>query len=876
MADAPGDKPDRAAPESLSLEHYRFLVEQAADFIVELDLDGSFRYVSPGIQDTLGWQPAELVGRSAAGFVHPDDRERVGREYQGLSDGRSGESVHRARHRDGGWRWIQDIARLVRAPDGQRRVVAVGRDVTEKQELEARLERQAAGQALLCEVSRRFLGMRHREIPAGIEASLWVAAELAGVDRATLIVTGQDGSPIGSLYTWARPGAESLPPRREAERVPSFRWTTRLLVAGEAVVVPSLAALPPEAAAERQDLCERGVGSLLAIPASAGEQMIGYQILESAGLRRWTSHEIMLLRLLGEIFASAIQRMRSEGENERQLRAEARVAALSRRLLALKSDEIGDAVLVALRETAELARADRSCLYVPSATLAAEAAYHEWCAEGVEPLPPTPLPWSTAKVLAGETYQVERADALPPEAAAEREVLLRRGMCSALGIPVGSGPRIIGFLGFESRQPRVWSEQECTLLRVIGELLTAALRRKHAEEALRSSRAQLLQAQKLEAVGRLAGGIAHDFNNLLTVILGVSRPLVERLDAADPIRADLAEIQASAERAAALTRQLLTFSRRQPVSSCPVDLSRVVAGLEHMLRRLLGEDVLLETELAPDLGLVEIDPHQLEQVILNIAVNARDAMPDGGRLCLRTERRELGALEAGRMGLRRAGSHVVLAASDSGCGLDEETRARIFDPSFTTKEPGKGTGLGLAIAYSVVAQAGGAISVASAPGQGATFEVVLPRLAGALAPRPGQPRAAREDGRGCVLVVEDEPSVRRLVRRTLERRGYRVLEAENGEHALSVADRHLREIDVVLTDVVMPRLGGAELARRLRARRADLEMVFVSGYPLARGDAGAAAPLPDGPLLQKPFTEEELLASLRSALSRRDREDGHA
>ncbi|MBU0514569.1 MAG: response regulator [Proteobacteria bacterium] len=347
----------------------------------------------------------------------------------------------------------------------------------------------------------------------------------------------------------------------------------------------------------------------------------------------------------------------------------------------------------------------------------------------------------------------------------------------------------------------------------------------------RALEAQLLQAQKMEAVGRLAGGVAHDFNNLLAVILGYSQLALEKIEAHDPWRQDLEEITRAGERAAALTRQLLTFSRRQVLEPKALDLNAVVKGTEKMLRRLIGEDVELVTVCEPDLGTATVDPGQLEQVIMNLAVNARDAMPRGGRLSIETANVFLDEPYARRHSEVTSGPYVMLAVSDTGVGMDEEVRSRIFEPFFTTKEKDQGTGLGLATVYGIIRQSGGHIYVYSEPDRGTTFKIYLPRT--------GAPEAAGDavgevvrDGRGSetVLVVEDDDLVRKMARRSMENYGYRVLEASNGGEAVLICEQNPGDIDLVLSDVVLPRMSGPQLIGRLRAMRPGLRVLYMYGY----------------------------------------------
>ncbi len=377
---------------------------------------------------------------------------------------------------------------------------------------------------------------------------------------------------------------------------------------------------------------------------------------------------------------------------------------------------------------------------------------------------------------------------------------------------------------------------------------------------------QLLQAQKMEAVGQLAGGVAHDFNNVLTAIAGYAELLREDLPGEDARRGDAEEIIRATERAAALTRQLLAFSRRQVLAPRVLDVNTVVASVDNMLGRLIGADVELKTALAPELGAVRADPGQLEQVIMNLVVNARDAMPRGGKLTIETANAELDESYALEHPAVVAGPYVMLAVSDSGVGMDAATQARIFEPFFTTKEKGKGTGLGLATVYGIVKQSGGNIWLYSEPGRGTTFKIYLPRVDQPVelpAPTP----AARETPRGTetVLLVEDDEAVRALARKMLAAHGYTVLAAPSGVDALELAASHAGPIHLLVTDVVLPGISGRELAARFESVRPGLKVLYTSGYTdeavVHHGvlDAGIA-------FLQKPFSSGSLARKVRETL----------
>jgi two-component system cell cycle sensor histidine kinase/response regulator CckA len=376
---------------------------------------------------------------------------------------------------------------------------------------------------------------------------------------------------------------------------------------------------------------------------------------------------------------------------------------------------------------------------------------------------------------------------------------------------------------------------------------------------------QFRQAQKMEAVGRLAGGVAHDFNNLLMVVSGYTEVLMEALDQNDPLLVKVQAIQQAADRATTLTRQLLAFSRKQLLELKVVDVNSIVADMERLLRPLIGENIDLTTKLTPNVGHTRADAGQLEQVIMNLVVNAKDAMPDGGRILIQTSeadpdtaRREHSLIEPG--------TYILLSVSDTGAGMDRETQSRIFEPFFTTKEKGKGTGLGLSTVYGIVKQGGGYIFAQSEPGCGTTFRIYLPRVADpADSPRLDKHPQAAAGGSETVLLVEDEESVRELVRETLKTRGYKVIEASDGIAGLRVSEEHQGNIEILITDVVMPGMSGRELAKRVAAARPNIRVLYLSGYTEdAIIHEGALEP--GTGFLQKPFTLQVLARKVREVL----------
>jgi len=461
---------------------------------------------------------------------------------------------------------------------------------------------------------------------------------------------------------------------------------------------------------------------------------------------------------------------------------------------------------------------------------------------------------------------------LPPVYQASMREL---GYRAWMGVPLKAGDRVIGVLGIRTARDAGFSEQDLLTAEAFAAQAAVALQNgrlyhetRQAYEELSSTQEQLTQARKMEAIGRLAGGVAHDFNNLLLVMIGRSQLLLRQLEADDPSRAGIELIENTAVRAADLTRQLLAFSRKQMLRPVVIDLNTIVSDMGEMLRRVIGEDIAFHTAMAPELGHVRADRTQIEQIILNLTVNARDAMPSGGRLTLETANVELDAAYARAHLEVRPGSYVMLAVSDTGTGMDAATRARIFEPFFTTKGPGRGTGLGLATVYGIVKQSGGHIWVYSEPERGTAFKIYLPRVADP-ADAAGVVSASRHLTRGheTVLVVEDEVAVRELATEILRAEGYEVLAAADARQALEISRRHPGRIHLLLTDVVMPGLSGRQLAEGIVGERPDIAILYMSGYTdnavvhhgVLDGDAA---------FLQKPFSPDTLTQYVRTLLDR--------
>jgi two-component system, cell cycle sensor histidine kinase and response regulator CckA len=419
------------------------------------------------------------------------------------------------------------------------------------------------------------------------------------------------------------------------------------------------------------------------------------------------------------------------------------------------------------------------------------------------------------------------------------------------GLAVPSGEQ-----RFEARVVPFLDRQSITVVRNVTD-------RWVAEEALKKSEERLRESEKLEAIGRLAGGIAHDFNNLMMAVLTYTDILLRSFGGSEPQRRALLEIRGAGERASGLTRQLLAFAKKQLLSPVVLDPGVAIRDMDGMLRGLIGEHILFTSSCAPGLFSVLADRSQLEQVVLNLALNARDSMPQGGKLTIDASNEEIDEAAARRLDLHRAGHYVRISVQDTGCGITPDARPHLFEPFFTTKGQGRGTGLGLATVYGVVRQSGGSISVVSSPGEGSCFTILLPRADGE--PKRVDPPPAREPPRGAetLLVVEDEAAVRKGLAEALRRLGYSVFEAPNAEAALRIA-RGSDRIHLLLTDVVMPGPSGYELAAWIRSSQPRLRVLYMSGYVPAA--AGSPLRSEDEPVLQKPFTLEELARRVREAL----------
>jgi len=847
---------------------FRALTDHLGDLIFELDERGHLLYAGKSFHEHLGQPGDRLVGLPLRELIHAADRTNAEATLLAAPvEGEPAQARFRLLRRDGAALWVEASVRAFQTESREIHFAGVARDVTEhRAEVEA-LERNRRSEQHLSDLYRRFLDLPAEAVHEGIREGLEQVASLVGADRASLTAEADGQRIVVTTGIWESEG-KARHERRDADH---FRGHSALrsVLAGHPFVIPDTTAIGEELGGTRERLLARGARAVLGMPVLQEGRLIAYLSLECTGApRAWSEREVAHARRAAELFTGAIQRSRAEGDLRRHLNAQRRVVELSNRLLAAGGPELERALVEALATTADIFDAQRSfVLSFGSETQEPVGprrednpfGQFEWCARpGLESFV-EPDEFAVHTLLERGFLLVPKVDELPPAARSFQRTLAERGVQSALAVGLRVGQRFIGVLGVESiGRARPWNARDLAQLHTIGAFFASTLERLQTEVALRDGQTQMLHAQKMEAVGRLAGGIAHDFNNILTVILGFSRALLRESPPESELREDIQEIHDSAERAAGLTRQLLTFSRRQPQQNERVRLNDVVQGVERLLQRLLGEDIELLLELSDDVGSVHGDAAQLEQAIVNLSVNARDAMPQGGSLRIRTRRDVPDPGDARRLGLSPGAAYAVLDVQDAGEGVEPDAREHIFEPFFTTKDPGKGTGLGLAIVYSVVSDAGGAVDLESELGKGSCFRVYLPLAEDAEATIEPEASPDPTPMSGTVLLAEDEVSVRRLVKRVLEGAGYDVLDAEDGESALALADARQGALDLLVTDVVMPGMGGLELAERLAERRPDLPVLFLSGYPQERG-GGGAFPLPPDRFLQKPFRDGELL-----------------
>jgi two-component system, cell cycle sensor histidine kinase and response regulator CckA len=708
---------------------------------------------------------------------------------------------YRFRHRDGSWRRLESVGQAYQAGDGRRMAVIASRDLTE-------LERGYAESQLLQDVTSRVTAAPDFEtalaevMQLACESFGWVCAEAW---RAGPASTDLRLAPIWFCTDarYARFREESLAfSFRSGVGLPGHAWLAR-----RPLWWPDLADDPEFT--RREAARRAGLHAAMAVPISLddGNSVEAVMVFYSAQVRDEDSGLLGLFSAVAAQLGTVLQRKRAE-EALRSSQAIIQSVVTSAPIVVFAMDRAGT---LTLSEGAGLR------------------------ALGLQP---------------GEAVGRSAFDMYKdlPELAAQ----LRRAL---------AGEAFVGVADLNGANFQTWYsptfDADGAVTGVLGVAIDITERRQLEE--------QLRQAQKLESVGLLAGGIAHDFNNMLTAITGYAELVRDQLPPDDPLRDDVKEITAAAERAALLTYQLLAFSRKQILQPATLSLNEVVSDISRMLHRVIGEDVTIVARMGEGLGMVNADPGQIGQVIMNLAVNARDAMPGGGTLTIETANVEIDQGHARAHDDVRPGPYVLLAISDTGMGMTPDVRARIFEPFFTTKGVGKGTGMGLPSVYGIVKQSGGHIWVDSEVGRGSTFKVYLPRVAGAVAEGAAAQERPMPRGHETVLLVEDDAMVRALARRALDSYGYTVIEAADGEQALALYEQAAAPIDLLISDVVMPKMSGREIVDQLAARGLRPRVLYMSGYTddavVQQGVLEA-----DTPFLQKPFTMRMLAQKVREVL----------
>jgi two-component system, cell cycle sensor histidine kinase and response regulator CckA len=880
-------------------QQFRALIEHSSDIISILDADGTIRYESASIERVLGYDPEELVGRSAFELLHPEDLAQVTAVFvERLAHPGVAQTLEfRFRHKDGSWRILEAAStNLLHDPD-VRGLVINSRDITERRQAEAALRKVSASTRCIVwsshvveleddldwilevknpDTAQRVLPL---DIPPGEDyAYAWYHSRpqedrdrMARESNAALRAGKQDyrqefrslGRDGRMRWFLEEAHVESLAPGR---------WYVTGICTDITERKQSEAALR-EANDALQALIDASPLAILTLDVdgtvrswnAAAEQMFGWTAHEALGRRvpfvtedQWPEFEALWeLVAAGKTLSGAeVHRRRRDGTG-----IEMSIYAAPLR----REDGSISGALATVADITERKRAEEALRRSEASLAHAQriARLGNWDLDLVR----NELRWSEQiypifGFVPGQVDDLSTAfwsSVHPADREAVREAVRATRQHAR---PYDVEHRIVRPDGSE----RIVREQAEVLLNEAGSpvwmigTVQDVTERRHLEEQLR-------QSQKMEAVGRLAGGVAHDFNNMLAVINGYSDLLLSTTAPSADSRVHLEQIRLAGERAARLTRQLLAFSRKQILAPRVLNLGEVVAGMDQLLRRLIGEDILVTTSCQAGLGQVKADPGQVEQVVMNLAVNARDAMPHGGHLPIETRNVRFGEHDPSLPAGVDPGRYVLLAVRDTGLGMDPETLSHIFEPFFTTKGVGEGTGLGLATVHGIVQQSGGHVLVESQAGKGTTFRIYLPRCDEAAEEAATEEApAAPHRGSETVLLVEDEPLVRKLVQDVLRMSGYEVLVAASSQHALELCAQHSAPIDLLLTDVVMPHHDGPDLAGRIRALRPETRVLFMSGYmdDLVVRHGG----LPAGSaFIEKPFKPSMLAQKIREVLS---------
>ena len=882
-----------------SEEKYRTILEDIEEGYYEVDLTGNFTFFNDSICRIWGYPKEELIGMNNQQYA---DEEYAKKLYQVFNQVyRTGEPVKgldlEVIRKDGIKAFTEVSVSLVRDSEGKPiGFRGVARDTSERKRAEEALKkseeeakRLAQENAIMAEIGRIISSTLN--IEEVYDPFAEAVKKLIPFDRIVINTINIEKDTISNVYM----AGKEVVGRKIGEIYP-------LKGSGSAEMVRTQSSqlIQTEDFSEYKDrfpmllsTFQSGFRSILDVPLFSKGRIIGGLLLRSLKPYAYTDKDVKLAEGIAHQIAGAIANAKLFSEHEKAEEA-------------LKKNETEAKRLA--QENAIMAEIGR----IISSTLNIEEVYERFAEEVLHVIPfdrvsvntinPDRTSITIAYSFGIEVGPIQVGDVLPLDAPFEENIVNRRssvliqtedeselakgypnlvphfraGLRSMMTVPLVSKDQVIGILHIQSLKPNAYTELDLRLAERVGNEIAGAIanaqlfaERKQAEEGKAVLQEQLRQSQKMESIGQLAGGVAHDFNNILTVIHGYSELVINSLGPTDPIRDDVKEIKTAAERASALTRQLLAFSRKQMLQPKVIDLNALVTNMVKMLRRMIGEGIQLNTLLANDLASLKADPGQIEQVILNLVVNAKDAMPNGGTLTVETANVELDQDYADLHLNAVPGPYVMLSVSDTGVGMTPEVRERVLEPFFTTKEKGKGTGLGLSTVYGIVKQSGGNIWIYSEPGQGSTFKVYLPRVEEEDDSMLQSSVVANKSQQGSetILLVEDEKMVRSLALTILKRQGYNVLEAENGDKALRIVqEQNANSIHLMLTDVVMPGMNGQELSERLKPQCPGMKVIFMSGYTDEAIVEKHGLSAPGIHYLQKPFPPDTLVKRVRSVL----------
>jgi PAS domain S-box-containing protein len=799
---------------------YRALVENASECVCRWLPDTTLIFVNNGYCRYFGKSREELIGTHWIELMPEADRDAMMTHVNDLSlNPRLNASEHEVIAANGIRRWQEWIDTPILDENGS--VIefqSIGRDITDRKRLEAELQHRVAIQAFMARVSQRFIHLTSEEVDAAITETLGEIGMLTDVDRAYIFLLDEARHTMHNTHEWCAPGVQAQLATGQNIAEESIPWAMHKLHNLEVIYVPRMADMPPEAVNEREFFAARAIQSVLVVPLIWRGVLKGFMGLDSVRHeRRWTAEDRQALETLANTFAQVFDRRRAD-------------EALRKLSRAVEQSPIS-VLITDLQGRIEYAN-PRFTEFTGYSLAEVRGKNPSILKSGETPAEVYANLWAT--ITAGRKWQGE---------------LLNR---TKDGKPCWEWATILPILD---------ATGAATHYLALLEDITA---RKLLEDQLR-------QKHRVEAIGQLAGGVAHDFNNMLQVILGHAEIALLQTDSSTLINSSLQEILHAARRSAELTNQLLAFARRQVVTPQVLNLNDVIEGMLKFLGRLISEDIKLEWRPGPDLWPVKMDPLQVHQILANLAVNARDAMDKGGTLTIETRNMATDDAMTSVHGGVVAYDHVLLSASDNGCGMDKATLDHIFEPFYTTKEKGQGTGLGLSTVYGIVAQNGGFIQVLSEPGKGSRFNIYLPRVNEDVeaVPRSESETAPSLRGTETILYVEDEEAILKIGKPMLEDYGYRVIATNNPLEALALAKKDGRKIDLLITDVVMPGMSGKELSTRLKAERPDLKTLYVSGYT---DDIIALRGVlePGTDLLNKPYSVTGLTAKVREILDRTD------